>query len=87
MIAFVPPSGNEKPLGPWTKNRLRIHNLWAQNGLSKTKSPKLNTHEAFLCLTQSILVTRVQPHIPEICMSTLSVNHTINDFRGNHNTS
>ena len=35
-----------------------------------------------------------QPHIPEICLSTLSVNHTINDFGGNqtlpkttHNTS
>ena len=26
-------------------------------------------------------------HIPEICLSTLSVSHTINDFRGNHNTS
>ena len=33
-------------------------------------------------MTQSILVTRAQPHIPEICQSTLSVNHTINDFRG-----
>ena len=28
-----------------------------------------------------------QPHIPEICLSTLSVNQTINDFGGNHNTS
>ena len=35
-----------------------------------------------------------QPHIPEICLSTLLVNHTINDFGGNqtlpkttHNTS
>ena len=66
------------------EHRLRIHNLWAQNKLSKTKSPKLKTHEAFLCLTQSILVTRGQPHIPEICLSTLSGNHTINDFGGNH---
>ena len=64
------------------KNRLRIHNLSSQNRPSKTKSPELNTHEAFLCLTQSILVTRAQPHIPEICLSTLSVNHTIDDFRG-----
>ena len=36
-------------------------------------APELNTHEALLCLTQSILVTRAQPHIPEICLSTLSV--------------
>ena len=69
------------------KNRLRIHDLWAQNRLSKRKSLELNTHEAFLCLAQSILVTRAQPHIPEICLSTLSVNLTINEFRGNHNTS
>ena len=54
------------------ENRLRAH---VQNGLSKIKSPKLNTHEAFLCLAQSILVTRAQPHIPEICLSTLLVNH------------
>ena len=38
-------------------------------------------------MAQSILVTRAQPHIPEICLSTLSVNLTINEFRGNHNTS
>ena len=54
------------------ENRLRIHNLWAKNRLSKTKSPKLNTHGAFLCLAQSILVSRAQPHIPEISLSTLS---------------
>ena len=59
------------------ENRLTIHNRLAQNGLSKTKSHKLNTHEAFLCLTQSILVTRAQSDIPEICLSTLLVNHTI----------
>ena len=69
------------------ENRSRIHNLWAQHRFSKTKWLKLNTHEAFLCLTQGILVTRAQPHLPEICLLTLSVNHTINDFRGNHNPS
>ena len=46
------------------ESRLRIHNLWAHNGLFKRKSPKLNTQEAFLCLAQSILATRAQPHIP-----------------------
>ena len=54
------------------ENRLRIHNLWAKNRLSMTKLPKLNTHGAFLCLAQSILVSRAQPHIPEISLSTLS---------------
>ena len=38
-------------------------------------------------VTRSILLTRVQPNIPEICLSTLSVNHTINDFHGNPNPS
>ena len=38
----------------------------------------------FLCLAQSIRVTRAQPHIPEISLSTLLVNDTINDFGGNH---
>ena len=66
------------------ENRLRIHNLWAKNRLSKTKLPKLNTHEVFLCLAQSIRVTRAQPHIPEISLSTLLVNDTMNDFGGNH---
>ena len=29
------------------------------------KSPTLNTHEAFLRLAQSLLVTRAQPHTRE----------------------
>ena len=24
MVAFVPPSGNEKPLGPWTINKILL---------------------------------------------------------------
>ena len=40
----------------------KIHNLWRQNRLSKAKSPTLNTHEAFLCLAQSFVITRAQRH-------------------------
>ena len=47
---------------PMADSLPKIHNLWVQNRLSKTKSPTLNTHEAFLCLAQRILVTRAQQH-------------------------
>ena len=34
MVAFVPPSGNEKPLGPWTKwfGFLQERNIWSRAG-------------------------------------------------------
>ena len=44
------------------ENRLRIHNLRAQNRLFKTESPKLNTHEL--------------NHMPDFCLSTPSIKHT-----------
>ena len=37
-----------------------------QNSHVCEKRSKLNTHEAFLCVGERILVTRAQPHIPEI---------------------
>ena len=59
------------------ENRLRSHNIWAQNRLSKTKSPKLNTCEAFLFMLDTVTWQHELKHIPQFCLSTLSVNHTI----------
>ena len=55
--------------------KFQIHNLWAHNRLSKTKSPTLNTHEAFLCLAPSFLVTGAQPHTWVLSVNAFGKSH------------
>ena len=61
------------------ENRLVSHNLWAQNRLSKTKSPKLNTCDAFFFYAwYRNLVTRAQPHTWILFVNAFGKSHNIN---------
>ena len=61
------------------ENRIVSDNLWAQNRLSKTKSPKLNTCEAFFFYAwYRNLVTRAQPHTWILFVNAFGKSHNIN---------
>ena len=68
---------------PTTLDLSKIFEL--RMGFLRQTQATLNTHEANLCLDKVFWYHELN-HIPEFCLSTPSVNHTINDFRGNHNT-